>query len=125
MADAADVVKEFIATWPSGDIKKLMSFFSADAVYHNMPMDPVSGLEAIEATIAGFMGMVDQVRFDTLHLMADGPLVMTERVDYFIGPDRTISLPVMGVFEVQDGAITAWRDYFDLEQFMSQMQAPE
>jgi limonene-1,2-epoxide hydrolase len=31
-------------------------------------------------------------------------------------------LPVMGVFEVNnDGKITAWRDYFDMNQFTSQM----
>ena len=27
----------------------------------------------------------------------------------------------MGTFEVDDGKITAWRDYFDMNQFMSQM----
>ena len=32
-------------------------------------------------------------------------------------PDRTVSLPVMGVFELADGKITAWRDYFDMAQF--------
>ena len=29
----------------------------------------------------------------------------------------------MGTFEVADGKITAWRDYFDMNQFMSQMPA--
>lgn len=121
MATPADVVREFIAAWPAGDAKKLASFFTEDAVYHNIPIEPVKGREAIEATIAGFMGMVDQIRFDTLHLLAEGPVVMTERIDHFIGADRTISLPVMGVFEVHDGLITAWRDYFDMSQFTSQM----
>jgi limonene-1,2-epoxide hydrolase len=27
----------------------------------------------------------------------------------------------MGVFEVLDGKITAWRDYFDLGQWMAQL----
>jgi limonene-1,2-epoxide hydrolase len=27
----------------------------------------------------------------------------------------------MGTFEVQDGKIAAWRDYFDLKQFTDQM----
>ena len=40
-------------------------------------------------------------------------------------PDKTIELPVMGTFEVTaDGKISAWRDYFDLNQFMSQMAPP-
>ena len=29
-------------------------------------------------------------------------------------PQLTIELPVMGTFEVKDGKIVAWRDYFDL-----------
>jgi limonene-1,2-epoxide hydrolase len=36
--------------------------------------------------------------------------------------DKTIALPVMGAFEVDDdGKITAWRDYFDMQQWTSQM----
>jgi limonene-1,2-epoxide hydrolase len=55
----------------------------------------------------------------------NGNVVMTERVDAFIMPDKTIELPVMGTFEVTaDGKISAWRDYFDLNQFMSQMAPP-
>ena len=34
---------------------------------------------------------------------------------------KTISLPVMGIVEVHGGKITAWRDYFDLSQFASQL----
>jgi limonene-1,2-epoxide hydrolase len=27
-------------------------------------------------------------------------------------------VPVAGVFEIEDGKIKAWRDYFDLQQFL-------
>jgi limonene-1,2-epoxide hydrolase len=30
-------------------------------------------------------------------------------------------LPVMGIFEVSDGKIGAWRDYFDVNHFTSRM----
>ncbi len=56
-------------------------------------------------------------------MVAEGPIVMTERVDHFKTEGGTkISLPMMGVIEIHDGLITAWRDYFDLSQFTSQMQ---
>lgn len=121
MATPAQIVSEFLDAWPDKDAARLASFFSEDAVYHNIPLEPIKGRDAIAATFAGFMGMADQIRFDTLQLVAEGPVVMTERLDHFIGPERTVSLPVMGVFEVHDGAITAWRDYFDMNQFTSQM----
>jgi limonene-1,2-epoxide hydrolase len=47
--------------------------------------------------------------------------VLTERVDVFVLPQRSIELPVMGTFEVRGGKIAAWRDYFDMKQFMDQM----
>ena len=111
----------FIAAWPHRDAAALEPFFSEGAVYHNIPMEPIEGRDAILTAFAEFMKMGGQVRVDITHIVADGPIVMTERVDHFVGPEQTISLPVMGVFEVQDGVITAWRDYFDLTQSSSQM----
>ena len=54
-------------------------------------------------------------------ISADGPVVLTERVDVFVMPSKRIEIPVMGSFEVHDGKIRAWRDYFDLNMFMSQL----
>jgi limonene-1,2-epoxide hydrolase len=53
------------------------------------------------------------------HIAASGDVVLTERVDVFVSPGKRIELPVMGTFELRDGRIAAWRDYFDLQQFMS------
>jgi limonene-1,2-epoxide hydrolase len=121
MESVQDFMAAFVAAWPEGDATKLAPFFNEDAVYHNIPLTPVKGREAIRATLAGFMGIGGQVGVDIVHIVADGPIVMTERVDHFIGTERTISLPVMGILEVHDGQITAWRDYFDLNQFVSLM----
>jgi limonene-1,2-epoxide hydrolase len=121
MSDATDVVRRFCAAWSDGDLDTIMSFFADDAVYHNIPVDPVTGTDAIRATIAGFTGGVDSIEFRVRHLVAADSTVLTERVDVFRFPNATIELPVMGTFEVDDGKITAWRDYFDMNQFMSQL----
>ena len=121
-ADPIDVVTRFCKTWESVDIDALMEFFADDAVYHNIPIAPVSGKAMIRTTIEGFAGGVDKIEFDLLHIAAVGNVVLTERIDRFISPGKSIELPVMGTFEVVDGKIAAWRDYFDLNQFMSQLQ---
>jgi limonene-1,2-epoxide hydrolase len=121
MSDPLDLVLRFCAAWPKLDLDELTGFFTDDATYHNIPVDPVVGRDNIRATIAGFTAGVDKVEFDVLHAVADGGIVMTERVDRFHAPGKVISLPVMGTFEVVDGHIAAWRDYFDLNQFMSQL----
>src|SRR6516162_5190232 len=123
MATPIETVTQFCDQVAGGDAAKAADFFSDDAVYHNIPLDPVTGRDAIRDTIGMFLGMADKVWFDTLHIVSDGPLVVTERIDHFVMGDRDIALPVMGAFEVNDGKITAWRDYFDMNQFTSQMQS--
>jgi limonene-1,2-epoxide hydrolase len=112
------VVREFIGVfieaWPAGDAARVASFFSADAIYRNSPLEEVRGRSAIEETFAAFMAMGGRVAVHLRHLLAHGHIVMTERVDHLFGADQTLSLPVTGICEVHDGLITAWRDYFDL-----------
>ena len=117
-----DVVLRFCDLWKTGDIDAIVASFTDDAVYHNIPMAPAEGVEAIRATIESFASNPDQtIEFRVLHVAAAGDVVLTERVDAFVLPDRTVELPVMGAFEVRGERIAAWRDYFDLNQFMSQM----
>ena len=116
-----DVVRRFCAEVSKLDLDTFGDFFADDAVYHNIPVDPVTGLDAIKATIEGFTTGVEKLEFVVHHISADGPVVLTERTDIFVLPHVTIELPVMGTFEVHDGKITAWRDYFDLNQFMSKL----
>jgi limonene-1,2-epoxide hydrolase len=121
MADSAlDVVQQFCAAWAKGDLDVIVGSFTDDAVYHNIPLDPVTGRDAIRTFIEGFTGGVDSLEFQVHNIAAAGNVVLTERVDVFVRGDDRIELPVMGAFEVVDGKIAAWRDYFDLNQFMAQ-----
>ena len=122
MSDAPiDVVRRFCDAWSRLDLDEIVGFFSDDAVYHNIPLAPVVGPEQIRATIEGFSGGVEKIEFIVDAIAADGGTVLTERRDIFTFANGVIDLPVMGTFEVADGKITAWRDYFDMNQFMSQM----
>ena len=64
---------------------------------------------------------IESIEFRVINIAANGPVVMTERVDVFTLSDRSFELQVMGTFEVTDGKITAWLDYFDANQFTSRM----
>ena len=92
MESPIEVVRRFCAAWSDNiGAAELAAFFTDDAVYH------------------------------VINIAANGPVVMTERVDVFKLPDKSFELPVMGTFEVSDGKINAWRDYFDMNQFTSRM----
>ena len=123
MAEPTDVVQQFCDAWGSPDeIEGALGLLAADCVYHNIPLDPVEGIDAIRSTVQGFAAGVDRIEFETLAIAASGATVLTERIDTFFYPGKAVPLPVMGTFEVgDDGTIRAWRDYFDLNQFMSQL----
>jgi limonene-1,2-epoxide hydrolase len=112
---ADELVTEFCSLWSSPDPEKLAEFFTEDAVYHNIPMEPVQGRDAIQQFIVGFVAAVDGIDFDVHRQVSDGTVVMNERTDVMRRKDGgEVRLPVMGVFEVRDDQIAAWRDYFDL-----------
>ena len=96
-----------------------------DAIYHNIPLAPVNGREAIANNISSFIRPgapgIESIQFHVINIAANGSIVMTERVDVFKLADKSFELPVMGIFEVRDGKIGAWRDYFDINQFTSRM----
>jgi limonene-1,2-epoxide hydrolase len=121
MSDDKAVVLELIDAFNNIDLDRVVACFADGAVYHNIPMEAVTGPDAIRGVLDAFMGSASEVQWDLLHIAGDAGVVLTERVDKFKIGDNWIALPVMGTFEVADGKITAWRDYFDLGQFQTQM----
>lgn len=102
----------------------LARFFADDAVYCNGPLPPVTGRSAILESLAQMMELGGTVTVDFRHLVTAGRVVLTERVDGWVSDNGTATLRVAGVFEVDGGVITAWRDYFDLGEFSAQVARP-
>ncbi len=106
---------------PAPDSERLASYFTEDAVYHNIPMQPVVGREAIKNVLGGMSTRMLSAGWQVKRQVARGDVVMNERVDNFTVGGKPVAIPVMGVFELRDGKIAAWRDYFDLAMFQKQM----
>ncbi len=124
MSSNSKIIDQFIAAWSGLDIDQIMTFFHADAEYTNIPIDPPNrGTAAIRATIESFAGMADAIEF-VVHASAENTaagLIMNERTDRFRIAGKWVELRVMGVFELREGKIQAWRDYFDMAQFQQAM----
>ena len=60
-----------------------------------------------------FFAPIRENEFVVLRTAAEGPVVVVERLDRHRLDHGWRELPVVGVFEVHDGRITVWRDYFD------------
>lgn len=117
MKNNDQIIRDFAAAWQRLDADELAGYFSEDAVYHNIPMEIITGRENIRKFLAEFLGGTSGVTFEIRHQISSGNLVFNERVDHSIWGDKKVALRVAGVFELENGKIKAWRDYFDLEMF--------
>ncbi len=122
MSDAEALVNAFMAEFDAEhpDADQLASYFTDDAVYHNMPMAPAEGLEAVKAALAGVSQMTSR-GWEVLHSASSGDVVLNERIDRFDMGGTEVAVQVCGVFEIRDGKIARWRDYFDMASFQKQM----
>ena len=124
MSKNTEVVDAFVDSWKDKDVDRILSFFHDDAVYTNIPIDPPNqGIEAIRKVIQAFVAMSAAIEW-IVHNTSENPetgVVMNERTDRFKLGDKWVEAKVMGVFELKDGKIRDWRDYFDLAQFQNQL----
>jgi limonene-1,2-epoxide hydrolase len=110
------IVADFCDTWKRMDIDEMVSYMTEDAVYHNIPIDPLRGKDAIRKGLRDFGRMLKSVEIKIVNSASAGNLVINERIDTMIGRDgKRFDIPVAGVFELRSGKISAWRDYFDLK----------
>jgi limonene-1,2-epoxide hydrolase len=120
-AENIALIREFINVCVRADPDEFASYFTEDATWWNSPWQPVRGREAIRETLRRGAERMIALPWEIRHIIADANVVMTERVDHFLVGDRQVSVQCMGVFELRDGKIAAWRDYWDLKQFESQI----
>ena len=115
------IVENFVAAFKAQDVEAIMSFFTEDAVYHNMPGEPATGIVAVRALIESYVPGAASIDWQILAIAETGSTVLTERVDRFVFGETPVAVPVMGAFEIRDGKISAWRDYFDLASMTRQL----
>jgi limonene-1,2-epoxide hydrolase len=124
MSADTEVVERFVAAINARDVDAIMAFFAPDAVYHNMPTEAVTGTDAVRGVIEGFVSPAESIDWEILSIAEVGSTVLTERIDRFVIGGRPVELPVMGTFELRDGRIAAWRDYFDMATWQRQTDPP-
>ena len=122
-----DLIRTFIARLSARDIETAAAMVSADFEYDNVPMGKAFGPDGLRNTLTGFFAMLDDVDWQVIRQTSTGDMssgtVLNERDDRVNLKGTWHSLPVAGVFEVRDGIITLWRDYFDRQTLMEIMAA--
>ncbi|HSD10852.1 MAG TPA: limonene-1,2-epoxide hydrolase family protein [Candidatus Binatia bacterium] len=113
--DNEQIVLDFLAAWPRANVDELMRYFAPDAVYHNVPVAPIQGADRIREIFQAFLGLMNRIDLDVVNSAAKGNVVFTERIDRFhMKNGKKFDLPVNGIFELREGKIVRFRDYFNL-----------
>lgn len=119
MATPKETVSKFVDLWEQDDgfTEAVNNYFRDDTIWENHGLLTTTGKqEALGfyhefSKATGMAGM----KIDMLAIGESGNKVLTERIDRIIDADgaEVMTVPVMGVFEIEDGKIAVWRDYFD------------
>lgn len=117
----AETVTAFIHLLEARDVEGAVRLVTDDCEYDNVPMSKVVGPEAIAALLGPMLTSCSEVEWVVHRQVAEGALVLNERLDRFLLPSGWVEVPVCGVWEVVDGRIRLWRDYFDLATFEGQL----
>jgi limonene-1,2-epoxide hydrolase len=112
-----DAVRTICERWATMGLDEFREVMTEDCDYRNIPIegDRHIGPDAAHA-ILSTMGAKWDIDLSVVNLVGDDRVVMTERTEHFTrrdGSREPFVLPVMGVFELRDGKVAAWRDYFE------------
>ena len=111
------VVERFMEFLRRGDLDEAVALLAEDVRYENVGLPTVHGRERVRRLFG--KAYDDGAGFDVvIHtICADGPSVLTERTDFLTFRKLHIQLWVCGRFDVREGQIVLWRDYFDFVDF--------
>jgi limonene-1,2-epoxide hydrolase len=109
------IVKTFLNAMAVKDYDKGLVLVADACVYENLPMGKTTGPAGVRGVLEPFFASTLENDLRILREAASGDVVFVERLDRHRLADRWVELPVTGVFEVRDGKITVWREYFDLQ----------
>lgn len=105
-------VEGFLNALQDADYDAASAALDDDLVYENVGLPTIHGRRR---AMNLFRRMEGRAAFEVkIHrIAAEGVAVLTERTDALIFGPLRLQFWVCGVFEVRDGRITLWRDYFD------------
>jgi len=109
----SDTVKGFNDAMEKMDFDTALAYVADDLEYSNGPNPPVKGPSGVRSELRPFFSPILENKFIIRRQAVAGNVVFIERLDRHRIVQGWFELPVTGVYEVRDGKIAYWRDYFD------------
>lgn len=116
--DPARVVETFLYALRDKDFDAADALLDDDVVYQNFGYSTVRGRRRTMKLMRGLSRPTAGFDVKIHRIATEGNAVLTERTDVLSFGAFEAHFWVCGVFEVRDGRITLWRDYFDAVDFL-------
>lgn len=112
-ATPEQIVSRFLQALATKDYDAIGALLAADLHYTNVSLPTIVGGQRVAGLFERLLSRGGGFDVQIHSIAAKGYIVMTERTDVIkVGPLH-IAFWVCGTFEVQNGQIVVWRDYFD------------
>ena len=127
--NAIQTVEAFLNAYWAKDHEKTLALATEDFSWPNVAMPKVSIAsraamrEVLVNQNMGFPEPIDSGHHETHNAVARDGLVLHERVDYWKLRGKEMNCPCCAVFEVRDGKVALWRDYYDIGHVIRQFES--
>jgi limonene-1,2-epoxide hydrolase len=105
-------VESLLNAFQDADYDTAEAALDENVVYENVGLPTIHGRARAMKLFRRYEGRA-ALEVKIHRIAGDGAAVLTERSDALIFGPLRLQFWVCGVFEVHDGRITLWRDYFD------------
>jgi limonene-1,2-epoxide hydrolase len=110
----SEMIQRFISTFEKRDATLLRPFLQPDIVFRNYGQPEIKGREPLLAFWRGVFEHFEALRFETANQAVNGNIIIAEQIHYLTLPGKKpVPIMNMAIYKLQDGMISAWRDYSD------------
>ena len=119
-----ETIEAYYAAWKADDLEAVMSLCTDDVIAVNIPIGPINGKAAVRKFFQRFGAGMTAKRYDVFRILESGDAAVVEGVENYTKGDKQVSLPYMSTFLFRGSLICEWRDYFDLQTVLKQLDLP-
>jgi steroid delta-isomerase-like uncharacterized protein len=132
--ELAIMFNEYLAAWSTQDVERILSFFTDDCIYENLPSGAVyRGKEELKAWVVGTFAAIPDFSIGATSVFAGGKRIGCEWVMTGTHTGNLPVLPTTGktfsvrgatIAETEKGKIKRNSDYWDMATFLRQLGVP-
>ena len=124
-AQKVAVVRQMVDAWNQRNWQQVYDLFAEDGSLQSMMLPPTVGRQAIQQRIGALAQGIESIELRVKHIGVIDGVVFVERIDAFVYRGKHGECPVVGVVEVENGHVKAWREYYDRAQLLEAMGVKE